>query len=236
MKRLLRGAAVLALVPLAIAAGGRDSFVLFTGSFDNSLSNINAEVGQFFAWATDSTIVQIVADQYGGNELVIDDTAQSQPASVVLAGGFAGYKAVGSGQFQWSFEVTFASPDTPFIAGMVVDNPTSDFIPATGPDGNGMLQVASKPTNFTVPAGVPLEIDVTLVRDDPADDWDYEIVVEERANSPDPSSIQVFEGRLPNTGGRNVIGFAFEKSAAKAGRITVDQVSASTTSPMTSGI
>lgn len=226
--RRLSMAAIACVLTGLLWAGGRVSYVLFEGTFDAGYT-LNPEVGKFFAWTSNANSVSLLPDGQGGQLLVIDDSAQPMSSATLIAGGFINYKKVAGGNFLWKFDMTFSVPDLPFSAGIVVDNPTSDFIPASGPDGQGYLEIAGKKSNFQVPVGVAIESSILLTRANPDLDWTYEMNFADREDA--GGTPQSFAGTFPGTAGRNIVGFAFEKRNGEQGKVTIDNVVATTDQP-----
>lgn len=231
LRRWLPTTAILGLAALAISAP-RTSYVVFQGTFDQSFSAIKAEVGAFYAWYSNSGSMFLVGDGAGGNALLLDDTNQPTGSGVVLAGGFDHQTVVSVGTLTWSFELTFGQIDVPFDAGIVVDSPGSDFIPSTGPDGNGDMVAFGKKTGDHVAVSTPMDVTVTLSRDSAEVDWEYSITIADRTASAPPTPTS---GRVPDTAGRNILGFAFRKLPGKQGQVLIDDVIAAIDHPQVGG-
>lgn len=228
--RCLPIAGLAAILAMPALSDGR-VYVLFQGTFDQSMSSIQAEVGSFYAWFSQSSALKIISDGSGGNALVFDDLGQATAASVIVAGGFENNAKLSKGTFEWSFEVTYGQIDTPFDAGIVVDSPGSDFIPATGPD-NGEMILFGKPSGQGVIPNVPYEIAIELTKENENDDWSYSAVIKERGQKVAPPPIK---GRVAGTKGASVLGFAFEKYGGSHGSVVIDDVLVTTEKPLASG-
>lgn len=214
-------------------AGPRTTYTIFKGTFDQSFASLKAEVGSFYSWYSQATAVHLVGDGNGGNALLLDDTGDASGSGVVIAGAFEKNKPVSVGTFTWDFEVTYGQLDVPFDAGIVVDSPGSDFIPATGPDSAGNLLAFGKKSGSSVAVGVPFDVNVTLERDHKDDDWTYSVYIVERGT---PKPATPLMGRVLGTGGHDVIGFAFQKQSAKQGQVLIDDILVTTDTAAAKGI
>lgn len=218
---------------LIATAGPRTSYTVFKGTFDTSFASLQAEVGDFYSWFSQSAAVHIVGDGTGGNALLLDDTAQMIGSGVVIAGAFDQNKPISTGTFTWDFEVTFGQLDIPFEAGIVVDSPGSDFIPATGPDSQGNLLAFGKKTGDSVAVAVPFDVNITLTRDKQDEDWNYAVTIIERgANVLGPQA----EGRISGTAGSDILGIAFQKQPGKQGQVLIDDVHATSSTASAKGL
>ncbi len=200
--------------------------VLFHGTFDTP--GVLPEVGQFVASSNVGSI-GILPSPNGGNLLVFDDTGTNGSQPLYLLGTFDGGKKALNGTVDLHLELTLGQSDSPFSVGVVVDNATSDFIPASGPDGDGDLTIAGKKTGKKVPVDTPLAVDVQLSRERTTDDWSYAITVAsvvEAAGGKGPSAITpTYTGVFPGTRGKDVSGIAFIKMPGSPGRFYVDDIS-----------
>jgi len=223
----------LGVTTLIATAGPRTSYTVFKGTFDSSFASLQAEVGHFYSWFSQSAAVHIVGDGAGGNALLLDDTAQTAGSGVVIAGAFDNNKPVSIGTFTWSFEVIYGQLDIPFEAGIVVDSPGSDFIPATGPDSQGNLLAFGKKTGDSVAVGVPFDVNITLSRDQQDEDWNYSVTIIERGANVVGPQVQ---GRVAGTAGNDIVGIAFQKQSGKQGQVFIDDIHATTDTAGAKGI
>lgn len=214
------------LCALAIAAAPR-SVVLFQGTFDVPPGMIPLpEFGQWAA-AGGTAGMKLGPDGSGGQRLVLDDTAFNGMLNMFLFGSFEQGRSVNSGTVTFAFTMELGQPDSPFLGGIVIDAPGSDFIPATGPDDEGLITIAGKQTDQAVKTGVAYQVAATYRKPSPGEDWTYSITVEPQdAGSGQHASPQTFPttGTIPGSSRAGICAIAFTKEAGKIGVIALDEI------------
>lgn len=230
---LLLAAVAAAATPLPRAT----KKILFQGTFDSSGTQLKAEVGKFYAFLSDTKAVKIAPSISGtGNALVFDDTYTPIGVPNAIAGQFDQGIAVQAGKFEFKHTLIVGQANVPFSSGLVIDLPTSDYVPQTGPDGSGGMLVMGKPTTYSVPVGTPMTITSILSRPVNGADWNYEVSILPEPSGPDTPPAGHFDGTLENTANKAIIGIAFSKSAGAAGIVAIDQIEASLHTPVAGGV
>ncbi len=219
---------VLSVILGSIALAAPRGFVeLFRGTFD--APGAVAEVGQFVAFSNTGSIA-IAPSANGGNKLVFDDSGTSGSNTLYLVGTFDNNQLASVGLVSFTFEMTLSDSDSPFQAGVVIDNATSDFIPATGPDGEGGHFLGGKKTRGAISSGQELDVTVQLSRDSTEDDWQLDVsIAPSQIESPTQTPVahpaaMVESTMLAGTGGTNIVGIAFVKLPGNTGSISLDNI------------
>jgi len=216
----------LAILGSLAVSGPLRTVSLFEGTFDTP--EILPEIGQFVASSSVGSI-GIVAAPGGGSLLVFDDTSTNGSESLYLHGTFDGGKAPMIGVVMMHFEMTLGQQDTPFSVGVVVDNATSDFIPASGPDSDGDMNIAGKKSGKEATVNTALDVVVRLERTRPDEDWEYEISVSPITETngstmaPNPSAGPS-TGSFHGTRGKPISGLAIIKPPGPTGRFFIDDI------------
>ncbi len=225
--RTIVALACLGLLGALVISAAPRSVVLFAGSFDGPPGLI--PVPEFGQWAAAGGVagMKLGPDGSGGHELILDDTAFNGLLDMYLLGTFEQGRAAGSGTVTFSFSMEFGQPDSPFLGGIVIDTPAADFIPATGPDDEGMITIAGKPTNQSVKTNVPYHVTATYRKPSAGEDWTYSITVEPQdAGSGPHASPQTFAstGTIPGSSRSGISAIAFVKDSGRIAVVSIDNV------------
>lgn len=219
---------VLSLVLGSITlAAPRGLVELFRGTFD--APGAAAEVGQFIALSNTGSI-SIAPSASGGNQLVFDDSGTGGSNTLYLVGTFDNNAVASVGLVSFTFNMNLGQVEAPFQAGVVIDNATSDFIPATGPDGDGGHFLGGKKERGVIASGQDLDVTVELSRSNATDDWNLDVTIAPTESDPpiqNPLShpaAMVESTTLAGTGGSNVVAIAFVKLPGNTGKISIDNI------------
>lgn len=209
---------VLGVCALVGAIAGIRSTVLFQASFDLSAQAPKAELGSFASKGQNG--LTLVATNGGGYAALFGAPGQE----VFLQGLFAEGKSIASGGLDLTCSV-LPKVKGHFEIGLITDEPTSAFYPATGSGIDGNLVVAGSPTGASLPSNVELEFALHLERTSLASNWAYELVV----SWADPKveggiGSTTLTGVLPNTALRKVLGVGFLKPSASNAIVQVDDI------------
>lgn len=211
-------ASILGVCAVLGAIGGSRSTALFEASFDLSAQAPKAELGSFSTKG--QTGLFVVATGSGGYAALFGAPGQE----VFLQGLFAGGSSIASGGLDLSCSV-LPKVKGHFEIGLITDEPTSAFYPATGSGVDGNLVVAGSPAGASLPSNVELEFALHLERTSVASNWAYELVV----TWSDPKveggiGSTTLTGVLPNTALRKVLGVGFLKPSASNAIVQVDDI------------
>ena len=160
---------------LAIPSVGL-SPTLFLSSFDLSSQDIVAERGD---WVESSGPqgISLVPTGDGGNALEFDNT-QLQGVNLFLGGLFASGARPDEGRLRATLRMRILNSHSPFSFGFLIDTPTSDFVPVTGPGDDGNLWVARQNTGTSLPVDTELLFLIEIWRQSRFDDWEYAVTVQ----------------------------------------------------------
>ncbi|MBK6941454.1 MAG: hypothetical protein IPH13_14850 [Planctomycetes bacterium] len=200
------------------AFAGNRSTVLFQASFDLSAQAPKAELGSFTSKGQNA--LTLVATSGGGYAAMFGAPGQE----VFLQGLFAEGKSIATGGIDLTCSV-LPKVKGHFEVGLITDEPTSAFYPASGSGVDGSLVVAGSPTGASLPSNVELEFALHLERTSLASNWAFELVVSwADAKAEGGTESVTLTGVLPNTALRKVLGVGFLKPAASNAIIQVDDI------------
>lgn len=206
-----------ACAALGAVAGVRCN-VLFEATFDLSAQAPKAELGSFTNKNQNGVLV--VPTSGGGYAALFGIPGQE----VYLQGIFADNKSVASGSIDVTCEL-LPKVKGHFEVGLITDEPTSAFYPATGSGVDGTLVIAGASAGLPLPTNVELDFALHLDRPSLASNWAYELTVSWSDPTADDGIASVtLNGVLPNTAMRKVLGVGFLKPALSSAVIQVDDI------------
>jgi hypothetical protein len=207
--------------------------LVFLSTFDLPGSSPQAEVGD---WVDSSTVggITLTPAAGGGQEIRFDSNGLGGQV-LYLTGRFADGQVVDSGHVQLTLRMKMVDVISPFRLGLIVDNPISDFAPATGPGPDGLLWIDQQPTSHLLPAGRDLYFIVDVWRATRFEDWTYTVSVGYELYQWESgggggglfgSNYRQIQGSGSVEGSRLVpmVGLKLEKPAANVGIVAVDDV------------
>jgi hypothetical protein len=208
-----------------VALGGIRSTVLFEASFDQSAQVPVADLGSFAGKSQNG--LGLVPTSGGGYAALFGSPGQE----VFLQGLFAENKVVAAGGLDITCTV-LPKVKGCFDLGLITDEPTSAFYPASGSGADGGLVAGGCPTGAALPSNVELEFALHLDRTSLASNWAYELNVSwVDASAPGGKQTITQTGILHNTAMRKVLGVGFLKPAASNAVLQVDDILAVQTAP-----
>lgn len=216
--RFLALAGLLSSSILIGAAGGLRPIPLFQCTFDLSALLPKAELGSFQFKA--GTGLSVLPTAGGGFAAVLGGTGQD----VYVQGMFADGKAISTGDLDITFS---ALPKTKgaFEVGIVIDEPTSAFYPASGSGNDGTLIAGGVPSGIALPINTEIEFALHLERDVASTNWSYTLVVSwADATQPGGTATITLSGNLANTAQRKILGIGFLKPGSSPAVIQLDDV------------
>ena len=223
---------ILGVVCTLALPGAAVSRLLFLSTFDLPGETPSAELGD---WVESSTAggITLVPSLGGGRELHFDSHGLGGQV-LYLSGLFEDTQSFDSGHVRLSLVLQMVDVASPFMVGLIVDNPTSDFVPATGPGGDGLLWINQQPTNNALPVGENLFFTVDVWRASRFEDWNYSVSVNyEQPCSESSTGGGAVESTTRQLNGSGtvegslllpVIGLRLEKMSSTVGIISVNDV------------
>lgn len=199
--------------------------VYFLSTFEGEGQFPPPEVGQYIESAGD---VAVQSDQSGNNEVVFDDRSSGGTNPSYLSGTFESGSVVLTGIVRLTYRLRSGAPNTPFMVGVVGDSPTSDFLPSTGPGGNGKLWVNGASTQIQLPTDENVYFTVEIRRTSILENWTYTVSVERQTapggGSQAAKALGTVTGSVANSMGVAAAGVKLLKPAGSPGVQTVDSL------------
>lgn len=225
-KNVLRllSALVLGAAAAGALAAGRTSLVIFQGSFDLSGAEMQADIGDISSPAGGAAVVPF---GIANNALAVSSVPGNAAAPFVeVIGAFDQASSPAFGAVTSSFEFSADKPSAPFTFGVVIDTPSSGFIPATGSGSDGLLIVNGVPAGMLIPKDTVMEASITLSRSAISQDWNFQIAVWPKTPAGDGGDTVAIShnGTLSNTAGHGIEAIAFRRPAGGDSVLTVDDV------------
>lgn len=232
MTRGIWACGIFAMLSLVAVSQSGFGTLVFMSSFENQAGPLPLpEVGSFTDTSPPGDWV-IQDDGSGNRELLFDDRASGGVTTTYLNAILDNGLTPLSGTVRLTYRLRVGTLGSPFIAGLSTDNPTSDFLPGTGPGDDGKMWVDDQGTGQPLPPNRDHIVNVTVSRDTVDDDWEYTVVVVSDPAGPSGGSKQagsslMISGTCADSAGYAVTGLRFEKPAGHPGVVSIDNIQVS---------